>query len=159
LPLEGSVPGDPIGRVMLRADAAAGSCARDTNDAKVIFKAEARLPTGYTILTSYPILTHRPADIDETCTCLFQLIGGYFHQDWYDEFGRSPQAALEAYVAASTRRNWGRRQPKSTYFWPRTVMTRWRRFSSDSTTIIFTKRTPDGPPAWLEKIRTHLRTR
>ncbi len=102
MPLEGSVPGDPIGRVMLRADAAAGSCARDTNDAKVIFKAEARLPTGYTILTSYPILTHRPADIDETCPCLFQLIGGYFHQDWYDEFGGSPQAALEAYVAAST---------------------------------------------------------
>jgi hypothetical protein len=54
LPLEGTVPGSPIGKTIERADYAAGKAAEKTNDARVVLKADPASPNGYTVLTSYP---------------------------------------------------------------------------------------------------------
>ena len=52
--LDGTVPGAPVGRVMSRAEGAAGRSAQTTSDAQVVLKADPSSPSGYTVLSSYP---------------------------------------------------------------------------------------------------------
>lgn len=102
LVLEGTIPGESVGIVISKDDIAAGRGSQNTNEAKVVLKAALQSVPCYTVHTTYPIVKLTPHDIDETYPSLFQLLGGYYHQDWSADYGGSPQTALEAYVAAST---------------------------------------------------------
>jgi len=59
LRLDGPVSGDPIGRVLTRADVIAGLSSRIATNATVILKADLHSPSNYTILTAYPSLQAR----------------------------------------------------------------------------------------------------
>ena len=102
LVLEGTIPGESVGTIVSKDDIAAGRESQNTNQAKVVLKAASQFVAGYMVHTSYPIVKLTPHDIDETYPSLFQLLGGYYHQDWSVDYGGSPQAALDTYVAAST---------------------------------------------------------
>lgn len=104
LPLEGYVPGDAVGVVLSQADVAVPGTGHVTNYAKVLLMADAMIPTGYRILTSYPIVDVDPFDVDDTYPNLFDLVGGYYHQDWYELYDGSPQTALDDFVSSSTAR-------------------------------------------------------
>lgn len=56
LTLESTIPGKPLGAVLTRADVNAGRTGTLTNSAMVVLKADAKSPTNYTILTTYPIV-------------------------------------------------------------------------------------------------------
>ncbi|GAC1568342.1 MAG: hypothetical protein NVS2B3_11420 [Vulcanimicrobiaceae bacterium] len=99
LVLEGTVPGTSVGIVLSRDGTDVGLGPQETNEAKVVLVAAPELPTAYTVHTTYPILRLAPYDLDVTHPGLFQLIGGYYHQDWAADYGGSPQAALDDYIA------------------------------------------------------------
>ncbi len=103
LVLEGDVPGEALGIVISRYDIAVGRGSRKSHAAKVVLKSASWSPCGYTVHTSYPILRTDPIDIDERYPGLFQLLGGYYHQEWSVDYNGSPQAVLNAYMAAATR--------------------------------------------------------
>lgn len=100
LVLEGAVPVQSVGIILGRADVASGRKSHDTNEAKLVLKAARQMPDGYRVHTSYPILRLPPPEIDDTYPNLFQLFGGYFHQDWAEDYEGSPQAVLDDYVAS-----------------------------------------------------------
>lgn len=108
LVLEGDVPGEPLGIVLSRDDVAVGHGSRQSHAAKVVLKSASWSPCGYTVHTSYPILRSEPIDIDDRYPALFQLLGGYYHQDWSADYDGSPQAVLDAYMASATPSEIGR---------------------------------------------------